>query len=101
MPSQGTRLRRPSLSSTGAKRHALRLGDAVLASQMPVSFHCQRAAVLVSKPAGDGRNVHAAFDAARSEQVPQVVMCDAIRADLFARAIKRLLAFANSKYFRV
>ena len=81
--------------------HALRLCDAVLAAQVPVGFHCQRAAVLVSKPARNGRNVHAAFDAARCEQMPQIVMRDAIRADFFARAIKRLLAFADAEYFRV
>ena len=67
--------------------YALRLRDAVLAPQVAVGFHCQRAAVFVSEPAGDGRNVHAAFDAARCEQVPQIVMRDAIRADfLHARS---------------
>ena len=39
------------------------------------------------------------FDAARCEQVPQIVMRDAICADLFARAIKRLLAFADAENF--
>ena len=81
--------------------HALRLRDAVLAPQMAVGFHCQRAAVFMSEPARNSRNIHAAFDAARREQMPQVVMRDAIRADFLARAIKRLLAFANSEYFRV
>ena len=83
------------------KAHALRLCNAVLAPQMPVRFHCQRAAVFVSEPARNGRNIHAAFDAARREQMPQVVMRDAIRADFFARSIKRLLAFADTKYFCV
>src|SRR6266699_4756007 len=81
------------------KCHTLCLRNAVFASQMTVRFHCQRAAVLVSKPPGNGRNIHAAFNAARREQVPQVVMCDAICADLLARAIKRLLAFADTEYF--
>jgi hypothetical protein len=55
----------------------------------------------VSKPAGNGRNVHAAFDATRREQVSQIVMSDAIRANLCARSIKRLLTFADAEYFRV
>src|SRR5436190_890250 len=38
---------------------------------------------------------------ARREQMAQVVMCDAIRADFFARAIKRLLAFADTEDSRV
>lgn len=37
-------------------------------------FYCHRVAVLVSKPPRNGWNVHAASDAARCEQMPQVVM---------------------------
>jgi hypothetical protein len=81
--------------------HALRLRNAVLAPQMAVGFHCQRAAILVSKPARDSRNIDTAFDAARGEQVPQIVMRNAICADFFARSIKRLLAFADAEYFRI
>ena len=47
--------------------YTLRLSDAVLAAQVAIGFHSQRAAVFVSKPPGNGRNVHAAFDAARCE----------------------------------
>ena len=83
------------------KGHSVCLRKAVLAPQVAVGFHCQRAAVFVPKPAGDSWNVHAAFDAARREQMAQVVMCDAIRADFFARAIKRLLAFADTEDSRV
>src|SRR6266513_1991873 len=82
------------------KCHTLRLRDAMLAPQMTVRFHCQRAAVLVSKPPGNGRNIHAAFNAARGEQVPQVVMSDAICSDLFACTIKCFLTFAHSQHFR-
>jgi hypothetical protein len=42
--------------------------DAVLVSQVAVGFHAQRAAVLMSKPAGNGRNVHAGFNAAGGKQ---------------------------------
>ena len=83
------------------ERDALRLCDAVLAPEVAVGFHCQRAAVFVSEPPGNGRNVHTTFNAARCKQVPQIVMCDAICADLFARAIKRLLTFADAEYFCV
>ena len=41
------------------------------------------------------------FRCSASQTMPQIVMCDAIRADLFARAIKRLLAFADPEHFRV
>ena len=84
-----------------AETHALRLRNAVLAAQVAIGFHCQCAAVFVSKPARNSWNIDAAFDAARCEQMPQIVMRDAICADLLARAIKRLLAFANAKYFGV
>ena len=70
------------------ERDALRLRNAVFTPQVAIGFHRQRAAVFVSKPAGNSRNVHAAFDAARCEQVPQIVMRDAICADLFAGTIK-------------
>src|SRR5262249_5484364 len=43
----------------------------------------------------------AAFDAPRCEQMPQVVMCDAIGANLFACTIKCLLAFADAEHFSV
>lgn len=33
--------------------------------------------------------------------MPQIVMCDAIRTDLLAGPIKRLLAFSDPKYFHV
>jgi len=82
------------------ERDPLCLGEPMLAPQVAVGFHCQRAAVFVSKPTGDGWYIHARFDAACRKQMSQIVMRDATRADLFARAIKRLLAFANTKDFR-
>jgi len=45
--------------------------------------------------------VHATFDAARREQMPQVVARDPVHVYFFARTIKRLLAFADPEYFRV
>ncbi len=79
----------------------LRLRNAVFAPQVTISFHRQCAAVLVSKPARNSWNVNAAFDAAGCEQVPQIVMCDAICSDFFARSIEGFLAFADTKYFCV
>ena len=81
--------------------HSLGLSNAVLAAQVAVSFHCQCAAVSVSKPPGDGWNIHAGFDAARCKQVPQIVMCDAICADFLTSSIKGLLTFADTEYFCV
>jgi len=46
---------------------------AVFLAQMRVSFHQQRAAVLVSKPAGNGGNVRAVFNAGRGEKVAEAV----------------------------
>src|SRR5262249_37424359 len=70
------------LSCCPREGDALRLCNAMLPSQVAVSFHCQRATVLVPEPAGNSRNVNAGFDTPRCEQVPQIVMSDAIYADL-------------------
>jgi len=35
----------------------------MLLAEMAVNFHCQSTAVAVTEPAGEGRNVKAAFDA--------------------------------------
>ena len=56
------------------KCNLLRFVGAVFVSQMAVSFHAQRAAVLVSKPARNGRNVHSVFDAAGGKQMALVVV---------------------------
>src|SRR5215472_8452144 len=81
--------------------YSLSLGDTVLAPQVPIGFHCQRATVLVSKPTGNGWDVHTAFDATRRKQMAQIVMRDSFSADFLACAIQRLLAFANTKHFLV
>ena len=46
----------------------------MLVAEMAVNLHRQRAAVLVSKPPGDGGNVNAALNAAGGKQMPQIVM---------------------------
>jgi len=46
----------------------------MLVAQVAVGFHPQRAAVLMAEPPGDCRNVHASFNAARGEQMAQIVM---------------------------
>src|SRR5262249_24089058 len=73
----------------------------VLIAQVAVRFHCKRAAVFMSEPARNSWNVDATLNAAHCEQMPQVVMRDAIRAHLFARAIKRLLALTNTKHLGI
>src|SRR5882724_9781260 len=47
------------LGRNGRERHALRLSNAVLAAQVAVGFHCERAAVFVSEPARNSRNINA------------------------------------------
>src|SRR5713101_5825500 len=54
----------------GRKAHTLRLGNTVLAPQVAVGFHCERAAVFVSQPARNSRNVHTCFNASRCKQMP-------------------------------
>ena len=39
----------------------------MLVAEVAVNFHGQRAAVFVAEPAGDGRDVNAALNAARGE----------------------------------
>src|SRR5206468_3077196 len=63
--------------------HLLCLRNTVLASQVPISFHGTRAAVFVPNPPRNGRNIHARLDAPCCEQMPQIMMCDAIHSDLF------------------
>jgi hypothetical protein len=48
-----------------------------MVAQMTVGFHAKRATVLVAKPPRHRGNVHARLDAARGEQMPQVVVSDA------------------------
>ena len=45
-----------------------------MVAQVPIGVHRQGAAVLVPQPAGDGWNIHARFDAMRSEKMPQIVV---------------------------
>lgn len=85
----------------GREGHPLRLSNAVFPAEVAIRAHRQRAAVLMSKPAGNSWNIHAAFDAPCCEEVPQIVMCDAIRPDFLARSIKSLLTFADAEHFRV
>src|SRR5437773_834622 len=70
-------------------------------AKVAVGLHCQRTAVLMTQPAGNGRNVHARFDAARRKQLPQVVMNDAMGADFLSCPIERLLTFADLEHFGI
>src|SRR5260221_383620 len=85
----------------GRKRNLLCLGNTVLPTQMPVGLHRQRATVLVPEPAGDGRDVHTAFDANRCEEMTKVVVRDAGHAYFFGGAIHRLLALPHEEHFSV
>lgn len=58
-----------------AKFHELCHACGVLVAEMSIDFHSQSSAVFVREPTGDSGNIHAAFDAAGGEQVPQIVVC--------------------------
>src|SRR5207247_8631966 len=68
---------------------------------MSVGFHQERAAVLVSEPPRNGWNIDAALDAAGGEQMPQIVMRDAMGSDFLKSPIKSFLAFANLEHFGI
>jgi hypothetical protein len=50
----------------------------MLVAQVSVSFHAKSAAVLMPKPARNGWDVHAVFDATGGEQVAQIVVGDSL-----------------------
>ena len=53
----------------------------MLIAKVAVGFHCQRSAVLVSEPAGDGGNIYTGFDAGGSEQMAEVVVNDSRKSE--------------------
>jgi len=59
----------PSAAKPRSKRNFFGFAGAVFVSQVPVSFHAQCAAILVSEPARNGRDVHAGFNAAGGKQM--------------------------------
>ena len=61
----------------------------MLLAQVAVGFHGQRAAVRVSQPARDGRNVYPALYAAGCEEVTEVVMGHLCHPDCGAGRFKR------------
>src|SRR5665213_4582856 len=63
---------------------------------MPIGFHCERAAVFVTEPAENRRDVNAKFNAAGREQMPQVVVGETNNSQLFASRIYRALTFVNT-----
>ncbi len=83
------------------KADPLCLGDAVLSAQVAVGFHRQRAAVLVSDPAGDGRDINATLNAGSGEQMPQIVMGDARQTHFAHRAVNRVLGLIYTEHLCV
>ena len=78
------------------KRDFFRLVGAVFVSQMSVGFHAQCAAILMSEPTRHRRDVHASLDAARSEQMPQVMVGDAFHPGQLRGAVYGFLALENA-----
>ena len=64
----------PQGSRSGLELHSPDRGEAMLLPEVPVSAHCQCAAVLVPEPPADCRYVHSGFDARGREKMPKVVM---------------------------
>ena len=89
------------LSDRDPESDTLRLGEAVILAQMPVRFHAQRAAILMTKPTRDRRNIHSALDANGREEMPEVVMSYAPHADLRSRVRHAVLAFEDAHDARV
>ena len=75
--------------------HLLRHFCGMTVAQMAIDAHRQRTAVFVAKPARYGRNVNASFNAARGEQVAQVVVGDSLHFDGFCRAGHGLQTFLH------
>ena len=93
--------RRSSLSQRNdvgrLETHQLRHARRMLIPQMPINFHRQSAAVLVSKPARNGRNVHAAFNAACRKQMAQIVVGQMSNANFLFRAFHCQFAFGHAR----
>src|SRR5262245_28226445 len=66
-------------------------------AQMAIRFHCQHAAIFVPEPTRYSRNINAAFDATRCEEMPQRMMRDSFHPDSLHRAVNRFLALAYSE----
>jgi hypothetical protein len=62
---------------------------------MPVAFHRQRAAVLVSKPAAHRGNVHARFNAGRRKEMSKVVMCELRQLQFFTHRLQTFTGTFN------
>ena len=54
--------------------HLGSLGIAVLLPKVAVDFHRESAAIRMSKPPGNRWDIHAGFNAAGREVVPEIVM---------------------------
>ena len=67
---------------------------------MSVSFHAKRTAVLMAEPARDSRNINAALNANRREEMAQVMMRDSLHPDLRRRVRHAVLTFENAHYRR-
>src|SRR5260370_21125379 len=82
-------------SGYSLESHLLRHCLAVLVAEMAIGFHRQRSPVLMAEPARHRWNVHARFNAACGEQVPQVMVREPGNSHLLASTRQGLLAFAD------
>ena len=62
---------------------------------MSINFHRQRAAILVTEPAGHCGNIHAGFNAPGGKQMAQIVMREARDIQYATRAIEGTLALLH------
>ncbi len=75
---------------------SLRHIGGMLVPQMTIGSHGQRAAVFMSQPPGDRRNVNARFDTSRGKEVTQIVVSNPRHSDDLGRPVHGLLAFTNA-----
>jgi hypothetical protein len=70
----------------------------MLIAKVAVRLHSQRSPILVTQPAGNGRNIHAALDASGCEEMAEVVVGKSLNLESLTRSVDCLLAFGDSQY---
>ena len=78
-----------------AELNASDLDDAMFLAEMAVNLHGEGPAVLVAKPARDGRDVHAGLNAGGREEMAQIVVGEVGQAKALAGFAKRCLGVTD------
>ena len=78
--------------------YSLRLRETMILPQMAVGLHAQGTAVFMSEPARDSRNIYAALDANRRENMTKIMVRNPFHPDLRSCVRHAVLAFEHSHY---